>query len=147
MSNFSLLSPFKSNPNEGAHFLIPTSASEILDIIQHSGFPTNASCDKVPFNQKVLWTAWYSWCAPRFRCMESCRPTCQNWLNRITPVVTSGTILQLLASANLNDIDFSLNEDWALFSDAQKCKHHLWIRRYGLGSGIILSPPISANLP
>jgi protein transport protein SEC61 subunit alpha len=36
----------------------------------------------------------------------------------ITPIVTSGMIMQLLAGANL--IDFSLKEDRALFSGAQK---------------------------
>ena len=38
----------------------------------------------------------------------------------ITPIVTSGMIMQLLAGANLIDIDFSLKEDRALFSGAQK---------------------------
>lgn len=39
----------------------------------------------------------------------------------ITPIVTSGVIMQLLAGTNLIDIDFSLKEDRALFSGAQKC--------------------------
>jgi preprotein translocase subunit SecY len=38
----------------------------------------------------------------------------------ITPIVTSGMIMQLLAGANLIEIDFSLKEDRALFSGAQK---------------------------
>ena len=38
----------------------------------------------------------------------------------ITPIVTSGMIMQLLAGANLIDVDFSLKEDRALFSGAQK---------------------------
>jgi protein transport protein SEC61 subunit alpha len=38
----------------------------------------------------------------------------------ITPIVTSGMIMQPLAGANLIDIDFSLKEDRALFSGAQK---------------------------
>ena len=38
----------------------------------------------------------------------------------ITPIVTSGMIVQLLAGANLIDVDFSLKEDRALFSGAQK---------------------------
>lgn len=39
---------------------------------------------------------------------------------RISPIVTSGIIMQLLTSANLFDVDFSLKEDRALFGDAQK---------------------------
>jgi len=38
----------------------------------------------------------------------------------ITPIVTSGMIMQLLAGANLIDVDFSLKEDRALFGAAQK---------------------------
>lgn len=38
----------------------------------------------------------------------------------ITPIVTSGMIMQLLAGANLIEIDFTLKEDRALFSGAQK---------------------------
>ncbi|PSS33971.1 hypothetical protein PHLCEN_2v1979 [Hermanssonia centrifuga] len=38
----------------------------------------------------------------------------------ITPIVTSGMIVQLLAGANLIEVDFSLKEDRALFSGAQK---------------------------
>jgi len=45
----------------------------------------------------------------------------------ITPIVTSGMIMQLLAGANLIDVDFSLKEDRALFSGAQKCDHRLSI--------------------
>jgi len=37
----------------------------------------------------------------------------------ITPIITSGMIIQLLASANLIGIDFSLKEDRALFGAAQ----------------------------
>jgi preprotein translocase subunit SecY len=40
----------------------------------------------------------------------------------ITPIVTSGMIMQLLAGANLIDVDFALKEDRALFSGAQKCE-------------------------
>lgn len=40
----------------------------------------------------------------------------------ITPVVTSGMIMQLLAGAQLIDIDFGLKDDRALFGGAQKCK-------------------------
>lgn len=38
----------------------------------------------------------------------------------ITPIVTSGMIMQLLAGANLVDVDFSLKDDRVLFSGAQK---------------------------
>ena len=38
----------------------------------------------------------------------------------ITPIVTSGMIMQLLAGANLIEVDFSLKEDRALFGGAQK---------------------------
>ena len=38
----------------------------------------------------------------------------------ITPILTSGMIIQLLAGANLIEVDFSLKEDRALFSGAQK---------------------------
>jgi protein transport protein SEC61 subunit alpha len=41
----------------------------------------------------------------------------------ISPIVTSGMIMQLLAGANLIDIDFSLKEDCGLFSWAQKCAY------------------------
>ena len=38
----------------------------------------------------------------------------------ITPIVTSGMIMQLLAGANLIHVDYSIKEDRALFSGAQK---------------------------
>jgi protein transport protein SEC61 subunit alpha len=38
----------------------------------------------------------------------------------ITPIVTSGMIMQLLAGANIIHVDYSLKEDRALFSGAQK---------------------------
>lgn len=40
----------------------------------------------------------------------------------ITPIVTSGMIMQLLSGANIIEVDYSLKEDRALFSGAQKCK-------------------------
>jgi protein transport protein SEC61 subunit alpha len=45
----------------------------------------------------------------------------------ITPIVTSGMIMQLLAGANLIEVDFSLKEDRALFSGAQKRELHGYI--------------------
>lgn len=38
----------------------------------------------------------------------------------ISPIVTSGMIMQLLAGAQLIEVDFSLKEDRALFGGAQK---------------------------
>jgi hypothetical protein len=38
----------------------------------------------------------------------------------ISPIITSGMIMQLLAGANLIEVDFSLKEDRALFGGAQK---------------------------
>jgi protein transport protein SEC61 subunit alpha len=40
----------------------------------------------------------------------------------ITPIITSGMIMQLLAGANIIEVDYSVKEDRALFSGAQKCK-------------------------
>jgi protein transport protein SEC61 subunit alpha len=105
-------------------------------------FLTTVPCDQVPFNQKVLWTAVtlliFLVCSqvPLYGIMSSDSSDPLYWLrviiasNRgtlmelgITPIVTSGMIMQLLAGANLIDVDFSLKEDRALFSGAQKCKY------------------------
>lgn len=94
---------------------------------------------QVPFNQKVLWTAVtlliFLVCSqvPLYGIMSSDSADPLYWMrvilasNRgtlmelgITPIVTSGMIMQLLAGANLIEIDFSLKEDRALFSGAQK---------------------------
>jgi protein transport protein SEC61 subunit alpha len=40
----------------------------------------------------------------------------------ITPIITSGMIIQLLQGAGLIDVDFTLKEDRALFGGAQKRK-------------------------
>ena len=45
----------------------------------------------------------------------------------ITPIVTSGMIMQLLAGAQLIDIDFNLKDDRALFGGAQKRELHVHI--------------------
>ncbi|CAG8723107.1 11924_t:CDS:2, partial [Acaulospora colombiana] len=93
----------------------------------------------VPFRQKVLWTAVtlliFLVCSqiPLYGIMSSDSSDPLYWLrvilasNRgtlmelgITPIVTSGMIMQLLAGANLIEVDFSLKEDRALFSGAQK---------------------------
>lgn len=40
----------------------------------------------------------------------------------ITPIITSGMIMQLLAGASIIQVDQSLKEDRVLFNGAQKCK-------------------------
>jgi len=94
---------------------------------------------KVPFNQKILWTAVtlliFLVCSqvPLYGIMSSDSSDPLLWLrvilasNRgtlmelgISPIVTSGMIMQLLAGANLIEVDFSLKEDRALFGGAQK---------------------------
>ena len=56
-------------------------------------------------------------------CVSSWHPTVElSWNLGITPIVTSGMIMQLLAGANLIDVDFSLKEDRTLFSGVQKCE-------------------------
>ena len=94
---------------------------------------------QVPFNQKVLWTAVtlliFLVCSqvPLYGIMSSDSADPLYWMrvilasNRgtlmelgITPIVTSGMIIQLLAGANLIEVDFSLKEDRALFGGAQK---------------------------
>lgn len=94
---------------------------------------------QVPFNQKILWTAVtlliFLVCSqvPLYGIMSSDSSDPLYWMrvilasNRgtlmelgITPIVTSGMIMQLLAGANLIDVDFALKEDRALFSGGQK---------------------------
>jgi preprotein translocase subunit SecY len=94
---------------------------------------------QVPFNQKILWTAVtlliFLVCSqvPLYGIMSSDSSDPLYWMrvilasNRgtlmelgIYPIVTSGMIMQLLAGANLMEVDFSLKEDRALFSGAQK---------------------------
>lgn len=94
---------------------------------------------KVTFNHKILWTATtlliFLVCSqvPLYGIMSSDSSDPLYWLrailasNRgtlmelgITPVVTSGMIMQLLAGAQLIDVDFSLKDDRALFGGAQK---------------------------
>ncbi|KAI0055357.1 SecY protein [Artomyces pyxidatus] len=94
---------------------------------------------KVPFNQKVLWTAVtlliFLVCSqvPLYGIMSSDSSDPFYWMrvilasNRgtlmelgVSPIITSGMIMQLLAGANLIEVDFSLKEDRGLFSGAQK---------------------------
>ncbi|KAH8106601.1 SecY subunit domain-containing protein [Phellopilus nigrolimitatus] len=108
--------------------------------------PEVSSSDrKVPFNQKVLWTVTlliFFICSQILLygivSFDSSDPL--YWMCvilasiygtlmelRISPILTSGMIMQLLANANLIDVDFSLKEDRALFCGAQKrnclCPH------------------------
>lgn len=41
----------------------------------------------------------------------------------VLPILTSGMIMQILATANVIRVDYSLKEDRALFCGAQKCKY------------------------
>ncbi|KAG8733607.1 translocon subunit, partial [Ceratobasidium sp. 428] len=94
---------------------------------------------KIPFNHRILWTAVtllvFLVCSqvPLYGIMSSDSSDPLYWMrvilasNRgtlmelgITPIVTSGMIMQLLAGANLIEIDFNLKEDRALFGAAQK---------------------------
>ncbi|CCA68724.1 probable endoplasmic reticulum insertion protein SEC61 [Serendipita indica DSM 11827] len=94
---------------------------------------------KVPFNQKVLWTAVtlliFLVCSqvPLYGIVSSDSSDPLYWTrvimasNRgtlmelgITPIITSGMIMQLLSGANLIEVDFGLKEDRALFGSAQK---------------------------
>ncbi|KAJ3037445.1 translocon subunit [Rhizophlyctis rosea] len=102
--------------------------------------PEVASPDrKVQFREKLGWTAItlfiFLVCSqiPLYGIMSSESSDPMYWLrailasNRgtlmemgITPIVTSGMIMQLLAGANIIEVDYSLKEDRALFSGAQK---------------------------
>ena len=94
---------------------------------------------KVPFQQRVMWTAivliifLVASQIPLYGIMSSDSSDPLYWMrvilasNRgtlmelgISPIVTSGMIIQLLASANLVQVDFSLKEDRALLGGAQK---------------------------
>ncbi|KAF9910436.1 translocon subunit [Linnemannia zychae] len=94
---------------------------------------------KIPFRQKVLWTAVtlfiFLVCSqvPLYGIMSSDSSDPLYWMrailasNRgtlmelgITPIVTSGMFMQLLAGANLIEVDYSLKEDRSLFNGAQK---------------------------
>ncbi|KAI8923387.1 SecY subunit domain-containing protein [Entophlyctis helioformis] len=94
---------------------------------------------KVQFREKVMWTAItlfiFLVCSqiPLYGIMSSDSSDPMYWMrvilasNRgtlmelgITPIITSGMIMQLLAGANIIEVDYSLKEDRALFSGAQK---------------------------
>jgi hypothetical protein len=44
----------------------------------------------------------------------------------ISPIISSGMIMQLLAGAQIIEVDYSLKEDRALFSGSQKRIHSLF---------------------
>ncbi|KAJ1509211.1 translocon subunit [Coelomomyces lativittatus] len=94
---------------------------------------------KVPLKQKVLWTAVtlfiFLVCSqiPLYGIMSSNSADPLFWMrvilasNRgtlmelgITPIITSGMIMQLLAGANIIEVDHSIKEDRILFNSAQK---------------------------
>ncbi|KAK9763930.1 translocon subunit [Basidiobolus ranarum] len=94
---------------------------------------------KVPFKNKVLWTALtlfvFLVCSqiPLYGIMSSDSSDPLYWMrailasNRgtlmelgISPIVTSGMVMQLLAGAGIINVDQNLKEDRALFSGAQK---------------------------
>ncbi|CEQ41323.1 SPOSA6832_03040 [Sporobolomyces salmonicolor] len=96
---------------------------------------------KIPFNTKVGWTAItlliFLVCSqiPLYGIVSSDSSDPLYWMrvilasNRgtlmelgITPIITSGMIIQLLQGAGFIDVDFTLKEDRALFGGAQKRK-------------------------
>jgi len=94
---------------------------------------------KIPFREKILWTAislfvFLVCCQiPLYGIMTNKSADPFYWMrvilasNRgtlmelgISPIVTSGMVMQLLAGSKLIDVDQSLKEDRVLFSGAQK---------------------------
>src|ERR1700723_2285965 len=95
---------------------------------------------KIPFQERVLWTAItlfiYLICCqiPLYgiKALESSDPF--YWVRAmlasnkgtlmelgITPIVTSGLVMQLLAGSKIIQVDNGLKEDRSLFNGAQKC--------------------------
>jgi protein transport protein SEC61 subunit alpha len=94
---------------------------------------------KIPFKEKILWTSislfvFLVCCQiPLYGVMTSKSGDPFYWMrvilasNRgtlmelgITPIITSGMVMQLLAGSRIIDVDQSLREDRALFGGAQK---------------------------
>jgi len=94
---------------------------------------------KIPFKEKVLWTAitlfiFLVCCQiPIYGCKTNKSSDPFYWMrvllasNRgtlmelgISPIITSGLVMQLLAGSKIIDVDQGLKEDRALFSGAQK---------------------------
>ncbi|KAJ9069570.1 translocon subunit [Entomophthora muscae] len=102
--------------------------------------PEVASPDrKIPFKQKILWTAIalfiFLVCSqiPLYGIMSSDSSDPFYWMRVIlasnrgtlmelgtTPIIMSGMIMQMLAGANIIEVDYGLREDRALFGAAQK---------------------------
>eukprot|EP00842_Homolaphlyctis_polyrhiza_P006727 jgi/Hompol1/7055/HPOL_005168-RA len=99
----------------------------------------NSPDRKIQFRERVMWTAItlfiFLVCSqiPLYGIMSSDSSDPMYWMrvilasNRgtlmelgVTPIITSGMIMQLLASAQFIEVDFSIKEDRALFSGAQK---------------------------
>ncbi|RKP04060.1 hypothetical protein CXG81DRAFT_16486 [Caulochytrium protostelioides] len=113
-----------------------------LDVLRPfiSVMPEVASPDrKVQFREKVMWTAItlfiFLVCSqiPLYGIMSSESSDPLYWMrvimasNRgtlmelgVTPIATSGMIMQLLAGAQIIEVDYSVKEDRALFAGAQK---------------------------
>ena len=103
--------------------------------------PEVASPDrKIQFREKAMWTAItlfiFLVCSqiPLFGILSSDSADPLYWMrvilasNRgtlmelgISPIVTSSMIMQMLAGAHIIEVDYSVKEDRALFSGAQKC--------------------------
>jgi len=111
---------------------------------------------KIPFKEKVLWTAItlfiYLVCCqiPLYGIKSSESSDPFYWMrvilasNRgtlmelgISPIVTSGLVMQLLAGAKIIDVDQSNKEDRALFNGAQKLLG--MVITIGQGSAYVLS--------
>ena len=94
---------------------------------------------KIPFKEKILWTAitlfiFLVCCQiPLYGCKTNKSSDPFYWMrvllasNRgtlmelgISPIITSGLVMQLLAGSKIIDVDQGLKEDRALFSGAQK---------------------------
>lgn len=99
---------------------------------------------QVQFREKVMWTAVtlfiflvYSQ-VPLFGIMSSASADPFYWMrvmmasNRgtlmglgITPIMSAGTIMQLLANSQIISVDQNVKEDRILYAGAQKCKRRL----------------------
>ncbi|PPQ84636.1 hypothetical protein CVT25_015554 [Psilocybe cyanescens] len=113
---------------------------ECSDPQPRPAFLTHTTTSFLTRSRKVLWTAEtvtlliFLLCSqvPLYGIMSSDSSDLLYWMrvilasNRgmlmeleITSIITSGTVMQLVAVANIIDVDFSLKEDRALFSGAQ----------------------------
>jgi preprotein translocase subunit SecY len=114
---------------------------------------------KVPFKEKVMWTAitlliFLVCCQiPLYGIQSTNSSDPWYWMrvilasNRgtlmelgISPIVTSGLVMQLLAGSNIIEVDQTNKEDRALFQGAQKCKSRLasWWWWWWVGCDVML---------